>query len=83
MLTDAEFFQGSLDDLERTRRRPGSPSCAKISPFDPCHVIEAAARGADAILLIAAILSDSELRDFTRTAETFRMAALVEVHDRR
>jgi indole-3-glycerol phosphate synthase len=45
------------------------------------HVAEAAASGADAILLIAAILTDSELRDLREYAEQFQMSALVEVHD--
>jgi indole-3-glycerol phosphate synthase len=48
---------------------------------DPYHVHQAAAHGADAILLIAAILSERELRDFRELAERYRMAALVEVHD--
>jgi indole-3-glycerol phosphate synthase len=49
--------------------------------IDPLHVIEAAAHGADAILLISAILSDREMRDLRELAAMFGMAALVEVHD--
>jgi indole-3-glycerol phosphate synthase len=49
----------------------------------PEHVLEAAAHGADAILLIAAILSEREIRDFRESAARFGMAALVEVHNRR
>ena len=49
----------------------------------PYHVTEAAAAGADAILLIAAILSEAEIRDLRELARRYRMAALVEVHNRR
>jgi indole-3-glycerol phosphate synthase len=49
--------------------------------LDPFHVIEGAAHGADAILLIAALLDERELRDLRELAATYRMAALVEVHD--
>jgi indole-3-glycerol phosphate synthase len=48
---------------------------------DPLHVIEAAAHGADAILLIAAILDEKEMRSLRELAANFGMAALVEVHD--
>src|SRR5262249_50985709 len=50
--------------------------------IDSSHIVEAAAHGADAILLIAAILNERELRDFRESAARFGMAALVEVHDR-
>jgi indole-3-glycerol phosphate synthase len=81
VLTDTEFFQGSLQDLEAARNATNLPVLRKDFTIDRYHVVEAAAHGADAILLIAAILSDFELRDFRELAETFRMAALVEVHD--
>jgi indole-3-glycerol phosphate synthase len=47
------------------------------------QIVEAAAHGADAILLIAAILTEREIRDFREAASRYRMAALVEVHNRR
>ena len=47
------------------------------------QIVEAAAHGADAILLIAAILTEREIRDFRETAARWRMAALVEAHNRR
>ena len=81
MLTDSQFFQGCLDDLATARTAVGIPVLRKDSPIDPFHVMEAAAWGADAILLIAAILSDAEMRQFRELAESYRMAALVEVHD--
>ena len=49
----------------------------------PEHILQAAAHGADAILLIAAILTEREIRDFREAAARYRMAALVEVHNRR
>jgi indole-3-glycerol phosphate synthase len=81
VLTDREFFQGSLDDLESARAACKIPVLRKDFTIDEFHVIEAAAHGADAILLIAAILDPSEMRRFRELAAQFGMAALVEVHD--
>ena len=81
VLTDLEFFQGSLDHLRAARSATRIPTLRKDFTIDRYHVIEAAANGADAILLIAAILTVHELRDFRELAETYRMSALVEVHD--
>jgi indole-3-glycerol phosphate synthase len=81
VLTDREFFQGSLEDLEAARAASSLPVLRKDFTIDEFHVIEAAAHGADAILLIAALLDEAELRRFRELAARFRMAALVEVHD--
>lgn len=81
VLTDEKHFQGRLEDLQSARAAVSIPALRKDFTIDPFHVHEAAAHGADAILLIAAILTDRELRDFRELAETFRMAAIVEVHD--
>jgi indole-3-glycerol phosphate synthase len=81
VLTDAKFFQGSLNDLEDARRTVSIPVLRKDFTIDEFHIIEAAAHGADAILLIAAILDDHELRRFRELAAQYRIAALVEVHD--
>jgi indole-3-glycerol phosphate synthase len=83
VLTDESFFQGSLRDLENARAAVDVPVLRKDFTIAPAHVLEAAAHGADAILLIAAILSEREIRDFRETAARFGMAALVEVHNRR
>ena len=83
VLTDAPFFQGSLADLESARAAMQLPVIRKDFTIAHCHVVEAAAHGADAILLIAAILTEREIRDFREAAARYRMAALVEVHDRR
>jgi indole-3-glycerol phosphate synthase len=81
VLTDKKHFQGSLADLQAARRAVGLPVLRKDFTIDPYHVHQAAAYGADAILLIAAILNECQMRDFRELAERYRMAALVEVHD--
>jgi indole-3-glycerol phosphate synthase len=81
VLTDSQFFQGSLEDMQAARAATRISVLRKDFTIDRYHVVEAAANGADAILLIAAILSDSELRDYREVAESFGMSALVEVHD--
>jgi indole-3-glycerol phosphate synthase len=81
VLTDYKFFQGRLPDLEAARSAVSIPALRKDFTIDPHHVREAAAHGADAILLIAAILSDREMRDFRELAEGYRMDAIVEIHD--
>jgi indole-3-glycerol phosphate synthase len=81
VLTDEQFFQGSLADLETARQAVPLPVLRKDFTVDPLHVVQAAAHGADAILLIAAILTEGELRDLRELAERYRMDALVEVHD--
>ena len=83
VLTDERFFQGSLADLEQARAAVKVPVLRKDFTIAPEDILEAAAHGADAILLIAAILSERELRDFRERAARWRMSALVEVHSRR
>ncbi|HTS48764.1 MAG TPA: indole-3-glycerol phosphate synthase TrpC [Bryobacteraceae bacterium] len=81
VLTDEKYFRGSLADLESARSAVSLPLLRKDFTIDAYHVHEAAARGADAILLIAAILTERELRDFRELAAQYQMAALVEVHE--
>lgn len=83
VLTDRDFFQGSLGDLQCARAACSLPVLRKDFTISEFHVIEAAAYQADAILLIAAILDAAQLRAFRQLAKEFGMAALVEVHDRR
>jgi indole-3-glycerol phosphate synthase len=80
VLTDREYFRGSLADLEAARAAVTLSVLRKDFTIDEVQVIEAAAYGADAILLIAALLSERELRDFRELAGKLRMAAVVEVH---
>jgi indole-3-glycerol phosphate synthase len=81
VLTDEKHFQGSLADLAAARAAVRVPVLRKDFTIDAYHVHQAAAYGADAILLIAAILTEREMRDFRELAESYGMAALVEVHD--
>jgi indole-3-glycerol phosphate synthase len=81
VLTDEEFFKGSLDDLCVARGAVGLPVLRKDFTIDEYHVAEAAAYSADAVLLIAAILPEKRLRQLREYAAHFRMPALVEVHD--
>ncbi len=83
VLTDKDFFQGSLADLEQAREAVSLPVLRKDFTISKEQIAQAAAHGADAILLIAAILSDRELRDFREHAARWKMAALVETHNRR
>lgn len=81
VLTDRDFFQGSLDDLQAARAVVNLPVIRKDFTIDEYQVVEAAAHGADAILLIAAILDVAEMRGLRELAASYGMAALVEVHD--
>lgn len=81
VLTDARYFQGALDDLANARAATRLPALRKDFTIHPVQIHEAAVNGADAILLIAAVLEPSELRHFREIASSLGMAALVEVHD--
>jgi indole-3-glycerol phosphate synthase len=81
VLTDRDFFQGSLDDLRAARAAAGVPVLRKDFTISEVDIVEAAEAGADAILLIAAILTRGELERFRLLAEALEMTALVEVHD--
>jgi indole-3-glycerol phosphate synthase len=81
VLTDKRYFQGSLHDLEAARAATQLPVLRKDFTINRLQIFEAAAHGADAILLIAAILDMSELRNFREFAHSLGLAVLVEVHD--
>ncbi len=81
VLTDEEFFQGSTQNLVLSRAAVGLPVLRKDFMVDLWQIEESRAMGADAVLLIAAILSTDELRSFRELAESVGMDALVEVHD--
>ncbi|MBG1266815.1 indole-3-glycerol phosphate synthase TrpC [Nostoc sp. WHI] len=80
VLTDQKFFQGSFDNLRRVRSQVALPLLCKEFIIDPYQIYLARTSGADAVLLIAAILSDQELQDFLRLIHDLGMNALVEVH---
>jgi indole-3-glycerol phosphate synthase len=81
VLTDARFFQGSLEDLKQIREAVKLPLLRKDFIIDERQILEAVEWGADAILLIVAILSDAQLKRFHTLATEAGLAALVEVHD--
>ena len=81
VLTDEKFFQGSLSFLKQIRAAVDLPLLRKDFIIDERQIPEAIAWGADAILLIVAILSDGQLKDYLALAEAAQMGALVEVHD--
>lgn len=81
VLTDAEFFQGSLAALREVVAAAPTPALRKEFIIDERQIHEARAAGADAILLIAALLDEATLRLFRREAEALGMEALVEIHD--
>ncbi|GED30842.1 indole-3-glycerol phosphate synthase TrpC [Brevibacillus centrosporus] len=83
VLTDESFFQGSLTYLHTIHEAIDRPLLRKDFLIDEMQVVEARAAGADAILLIAAILEGSQLRHLYQTAEELGLDVLVEVHDRR
>jgi len=81
VLTDGEFFGGSLEALEAVHAAVDLPLLRKDFILDPVQIWEARAAGADAVLLIVRILDDSRLRELQEAARRLGMDVLVEVHD--
>ncbi|HEY1663979.1 MAG TPA: indole-3-glycerol phosphate synthase TrpC [Verrucomicrobiae bacterium] len=81
VLTDEKFFQGSLDYLRQIRAAVQLPLLRKDFIIDERQILEAIEWGADAILLIVAILTDEQLKKFHSLAIEAGLAVLVEVHD--
>ena len=82
VLTDQQFFQGSIDYLKQARASCDLPVLRKDFMVDAYQVYEARAMGADCILLIAACLDDAQMKSLEALAMSLDMAVLVEVHDR-
>jgi indole-3-glycerol phosphate synthase len=82
VLTDVQFFQGSAAYLEEARAACDLPVLRKDFIVDPYQIVEARAMGADAILLIAAALSLTQMQELEAFAHSLRLAVLVEVHNR-
>ncbi|MGB5707845.1 MAG: indole-3-glycerol phosphate synthase TrpC [Arenicellales bacterium] len=82
VLTDERFFQGHDDYLGQARVRSGLPVLRKDFILDPYQVYESRLIGADAVLLIAAVLSDEKLMALSTLATALDLDILVEVHDR-
>lgn len=81
VLTDEKYFQGSLDYLKDIRTQSNLPILRKDFTLGEYDIYEARAAGADAVLLIAAILEEIELNGLLTVADRLGMTALVEVHD--
>ena len=81
VLTDEKFFQGSLDYLRQIRDAVKLPLLRKDFIIDERQILEAVEWGADAILLIVAILDDRQLQDYQALAAAAGLSVLVEVHD--
>jgi indole-3-glycerol phosphate synthase len=81
VLTDRKFFQGSFENLALIREAVSIPLLCKEFMIYPYQMYLARVKGADAALLIAAILSDQDLQYFIKIAKTLGMTALIEVHN--
>ncbi len=81
ILTDKQFFGGSNEDLTVAREFNSCPILRKEFVIDEYQIIEAKSIGADAILLIAAVLSPEAIKQFTITAHALGLEVLMEVHD--
>lgn len=81
VLTDEQFFMGHLDYLRQIRKAIHLPLLRKEFIVSPYQIYEARAAGADAVLLIVAVLQDNLLAELHTIASTLGMAVLVEVHD--
>lgn len=80
VLTDQKFFRGAPEHVQLARAAADLPVLRKDFTLDAYHVYEARALGADAVLLIAAVLEDRQLQELIELAGRLGMAALVEVH---
>jgi indole-3-glycerol phosphate synthase len=81
VLTDKEFFQGSVDFLKQARASCQLPVLRKDFMVDAYQIYESRAMGADCVLLIAACLDDAHMKELEAVAMGLDMAVLVEVHD--
>ena len=82
VLTDEEFFKGSLDDLTQVSEAVTIPVLRKDFILDPFQILEARAAGADAVLLIVAAHTDADLEQLFGTARRMNLDVLCEVHTR-
>jgi indole-3-glycerol phosphate synthase len=81
VLTERHFFGGANEDLQKAKQAANLPILRKDFIIDPLHVLEARAIGADAVLLIVAILDRQSLRELAGLAHKLDLSVLIEVHD--
>jgi indole-3-glycerol phosphate synthase len=81
VLTEANYFMGSNEHLAAIKEVVGLPLLRKDFIFDPYQIYESRAYGADALLLVAAILSQGQLEELMSLSHSLRLRCLVEVHD--
>jgi indole-3-glycerol phosphate synthase len=83
VLTEPQFFHGSIMDLRQVRRETSLPLLQKDFIIDAMQIYEGRLAGADAVLLIAALLGREQIEDLARLAGRLEMTPLVEIHDER
>ena len=81
VLTDKDYFGGSLNDLRNARKLTNIPILRKEFIIDEYQIIEAKANGADVILLIAACLEKDQIKSFSSLAKEIGLEVLIEIHD--
>ena len=81
VLTDKEFFKGSLDDLKKVKELTNLPILRKDFIIDEYQILESKVYSADAILLIVSILKDNQIKQYIKIAEEIKLDCIIEAHN--